>query len=137
VRYGDFQNTGRNRFVSAAIDFQDIKDYPLTGVGRSVATRYQRDVGRVKRHRNNGVTDFAAKFGLVGFTLYFLSMLKSLKVLCKFYKRDKSFAYATLLVVLLIGSSQIIFLNSFFISLIFLHLTYGNYIKSSITSINK
>lgn len=120
----NLEKTRRNRFISAAVDLEDIKAHPLIGLGRTEKTRYQRDIDYIYRHRNNGVTDFTVKFGLIFTFLYFFTLFKSFKGICRNFQINEKFARSMLFIIFLLGLSQILFLSSVFISLVFLNRIY-------------
>ena len=53
------------------VDFQDILKNPFFGMGRHDITRFGGSDDVTLVHRNNGVTDFAVKMGLIFFIFYF------------------------------------------------------------------
>ncbi len=115
-------STTSSRFGSALIDFTDFLKSPYIGWGRG-ALRYG---GRTftffsdDQHRNNSVTDVLATYGLFLFLFYFYSYYSSLKSLCLTNGFNTHFAFYALLVILILGFSQSIFLKPFFYSILFL-----------------
>jgi len=114
------------RIGSAERDIKDIMKYPLFGRGRNVETRFDNyDESEIREfHRTNGITDFAVKYGIIFWIIYFYLMLKSFRVFAIINAFDKYFSYFLLIIVFTIGFSQTIFQHSLFISLIYLHVLY-------------
>lgn len=112
----------RERFANFLVDFYDAVSYPLTGRGVNENTRYdnfEKFSGRT--HKNNGVSDLAAEFGLAFFLVYFGLMFHSLKGYFQQKKINTLFPAGSLfLLILLVGFSQVIFMSFFFVTLIFL-----------------
>ncbi|WP_430809902.1 MULTISPECIES: hypothetical protein [unclassified Carboxylicivirga] len=109
--------TYNTRFKSAQKDLQDLSRSPLVGLGQSKETRFDGKTDKRTIHRNNGVTNFMASFGVLGFTLYFLLMYISFLRMCGYYGFDRRFALGALLIVLLIGFSEEYFSKVFFMAL--------------------
>jgi len=121
---GDVTYTQRNRFISAYLDMQDILANPILGIGRSYEIRYS-VYGGIRtdlEHRNNGITDFAVKFGLPFTILYFFLIYNSFNKLCIYTNYMRRFALLALIIVLIIGFSETYFSKPFFIALSFLGL---------------
>jgi len=120
-------STTSSRFGSALIDIEDFSKSPFIGWGRGVM-RYG---GRAfsffseDQHRNNSVTDLLATYGIFLFLFYFYNYWKSLRALCQSSGFNAHFSYFALLVILLLGFSQSIFMKPFFYSILFLQYTYG------------
>lgn len=78
---GEYYKMSRGRFVSAIIDFQDIKEHPLTGRGISIDTRFD-EIGedlvyKILNHRTNGITDALVRLGVIGFSLMIIILYQS------------------------------------------------------------
>ncbi len=114
----------RSRMISARVDLQDIAEYPIWGRGRSDTTRYDKTTAAWKVHRNNGVTDFAVKYGLPFWCFYFYFIYYSLKKYLLINDQKSYFAFWGLLVVFLIGFAETYFQQSFFIALFYMHLIF-------------
>lgn len=115
-----------SRFGSGLADIQDFARSPIIGWGRG-AMRYggrQFTFFTAEQHRNNGLTALLASYGIVIFFVLLSNYYKSLKVLCVAYSFNKSFAFFSFVVILLLGFSQTIFQYPFFYSLMFIHLMY-------------
>ena len=118
---GDVSYSDRSRFVSALVDLKDFLEDPIFGKGVNIETRYD-EYNPYWSHRNNGVTDFAVKFGIVGFCIYFYSMFLSFRKYTSLNNFKSNYAYFFILVILLLGFSEVYFYRVFFISLSLLHL---------------
>lgn len=119
-------STTSSRFGSALIDFNDFSNSPFIGWGRG-SMRYG---GRAftffsdDQHRNNSVTDILATYGIFLFLFYFYMYYSSLKALCVYNGFNTHFAFYSLIVILILGFSQSIFLKPFFYSILFLGYTH-------------
>lgn len=115
----------RERFANFLVDMNDAFKYPISGRGANEITRYDNFEGfNGKTHKNNGLSDLAAEYGLVFFVVYFFLLANSLLHLLDFdlkYRRLKSLVL--LLVIMLLGFSQVIFMSFFFLALMFYSLT--------------
>lgn len=113
---------GRGRFTSALLDLEDIKNYPISGRGRSEVTRFknQGEEFFFENHRTNGLTDYAVRYGLVGFAIYFIMMFYSFVGLSIYYKNSKSFAIIFVITILTAGFSQGFLQLPTFVCLIYL-----------------
>jgi hypothetical protein len=65
------ENLRRDRMVSAIVDIETFKDYPIFGTGRDSKMRFGTSDISLFEHRNNGLTDFLVKYGFFFFILYF------------------------------------------------------------------
>ena len=110
-----------SRFGSGLADLQDFSTSPIIGWGRGVM-RYG---GRMftffseDQHRNNGITEFMATYGSIAVFTYFYFYYYSLKVFCLNHRFNKQFAWWFLLVILVLGFSQTIFLRPFYYGLLY------------------
>lgn len=124
----------RGRFLSAKLDLMDIKNYPFFGRGRNFITRYDNfdeesfritgSLGNTPYGRTNGITNFAVKYGLIGFFYYFMLMIMSFKAYNYAHGINKVFSYCMLGAVLIIGFSQCIFQMPIMVALIFMHVLF-------------
>ncbi len=107
-----------NRFASALKDIFDVLDYPLTGLGRNEITRFKgADMDdRETVHRNNGITYLLATYGIVIFVMYFYLIYAGFRKLSS----SKGYAYLGILLLFIIGFSEIYFTRVFFYALLFL-----------------
>lgn len=119
-------SSGRGRFTSAVLDMEDIIKYPITGRGRNEATRYEKqgEEFRIENHRTNGVTDYAVRYGLLGFACYFYMMYKSFQSLNNYYKFNNYFSFTNILTILTVGFSQGFFQQPTFVILIYIFYVY-------------
>jgi hypothetical protein len=120
-----FFTTG-SRFGSALLDLNDFSNSPFVGWGRG-SYRYGGDKViefTQIHHRNNGLTDLLATYGSILFIVYFIAYYYSFRKLNEFYKFNKSFAISMLIVFLVLGFSQGLFMKPFFYALLFLHSIY-------------
>jgi hypothetical protein len=125
IKYQD-TNTGRSRVVSALLDIEDMKKHPLSGRGRSNYTRFGYHSTTYSEHRNNGVTDFAVKYGIPFWLFYFYFIFRSFKIYSQCNYNKEQFAIIALGVILLIGFAETYFQQSLFIALFYLHIAYHN-----------
>ena len=71
IRYEDFGRESKqafNRFGSLFVDLEDIKSDPLFGKGLTDDIRFYQ---HSNFSRSNSISDFAVKFGLIGFIFMF------------------------------------------------------------------
>ena len=129
--------TTSSRFGSALIDIQDFSNSPFIGWGRGVMRYGGRSFSFFSedQHRNNSVTDLLATYGIFIFLFYFYNYYKSLKGICQSSGFNPQFGSYALLVILLIGFSQSIFMKPFFYSLMFLRFTHGEEARGGVTKI--
>ncbi|MDB2624716.1 hypothetical protein N9Y10_00820 [Flavobacteriaceae bacterium] len=112
----DLSNSRKNRFGSFIVDMEDFLNYPISGRGVSNLTRYDTDDSELN-NRNNGITDFLVKFGIIGFLFYFIGIYQSLKRIILFYKNEKKILLIFFFTLFLIGFSEPYFAFPFFIAL--------------------
>jgi len=120
------ETTTSSRFGSALVDLRDFAQNPITGWGRG-ENRYagkKSTFFSVDQHRNNGVTNLLASYGIIIFIYYFYCYFRNLKTICGYYNVSKQFAYFALFILLLLGFSQGIFTRPFFYSLLFVGLPF-------------
>ncbi len=118
--------TTSSRFGSALADYNDFAESPIIGWGRG-QMRYggrQYQFMSEEQHRNNSVTDVLATYGIFMFFFYFYNYYVSLQQVCRYNNFNKDFAILGLIVILMCGFSQSIFLKPFFYSILFIHLEY-------------
>lgn len=119
--------TYNTRFKSAWIDYQDFKQHPLLGLGRSETTRFKGETeGRVI-HRNNGVTNHLAMYGGIAFLIYFFLIYLAFYRMCIAHEVDKRMALFSLVTIFLIGFSQTYFTKVFFLALTMIPVLYSGY----------
>jgi hypothetical protein len=121
----DVTNIGYNtRFKSAMLDINDFVENPLLGMGMTKETRFEGKTQHRIIHRNNGVTNLLATYGIFIFLAYFALIYHSFRRMCSYYDFHKEFAWIALLVIMLAGFSEIFFNKIFFYSLTMIHLLY-------------
>ncbi len=118
-------STTSSRFGSASVDFADFTQSPWIGWGRGVMRYGGRSFAFFSedQHRNNSVTDLLATYGIFLFLTFFYHYYQSLKALCRTSNFRTAFAGYALIVILMLGFSQSIFMKPFFYSLLFIHYT--------------
>ncbi len=116
--------TYNTRFKSATLDLEDFMNSPFVGVGRSDTMRFQDSEDNRQRHRNNGVTDFLAVYGLPIFILYFGYLYWGFYCYNRRFQRSSNYSVLALGAVFLIGFSEIYFTKVFFIALTMLPMLY-------------
>ena len=116
----DNDETARTRFVSAKLDWEDIKGFPIIGRGRDEETRFDTYKGETTylEHRNNGITGIAATYGLIIFFIYFFAVNKGFTML---NKGNKLFGFIDTLIFTLLGFSQGIFDKPLLIMFVFIY----------------
>jgi len=109
----------RDRMVSAIVDLRTFIKSPVFGTGRSSEARFGNKGTSYLEHRNNGITDFLVKYGILFFVFYFWMMGKSIKYFAQFcgVREFKKFAIIAMLCIFLIGFSQVLFQQSVFIAI--------------------
>lgn len=118
----------RTRFVSAQLDLIDFFNSPILGRGRFAQTRFDNreiEADLQLNHRNNSTTNLMVEFGFFGFLTFFVFMFQSFKAYCYAKKFKTVFSVALILIVAMLGFSQMIFLKPFFIGLSFFFLAAG------------
>ncbi len=118
--------TYNTRFKSAAIDLKDFAENPFVGVGRSSEIRFKGQHDTRANHRNNGVTNHLAMYGIIYFIAYFYLIYLGFKRYCQLNNMNLSFAIFCILTIFLIGFSEIYFNKVFFYGLTMLYFIYGN-----------
>ena len=115
-------STTTSRFGSALVDMNHFYENPVIGYGRGKNRYGGKEVlfFSVDQHRNNGVTQLLVTYGIYIFCLYFFIYYKNLKKFMKYNDFNDKFAFASLLVIFILGFSQGIFTRPFFYSLLFL-----------------
>lgn len=118
-------NEKRDRMISAIIDLKSFSDHPIFGTGRAMEARFGTSDFTWRIHRNNGLTDFLAKYGIF-FSLFYLY---NIWLGYKFFstdkiKKDKTYANIAIIAIMILGFSQPIFQKSTLIALFYLHTIY-------------
>ena len=102
---------------SLILDMRDITNSPFVGLGLDESTRYVDFKQYGATNRNNGVSDFLVKFGISGFLIYFLSMFYGTKKLILNLGRSKNFLSIFIILIFLLGFSEMYFQFPFFFAL--------------------
>lgn len=110
---------GHTRLSSGIADYKDFMQYPIIGRGLYDISFYNPYDDKA---RHNGLTNFIARFGLVGSLIYFFSMFKSFRNLVHFSDLNYWMRFVFFGIILLMGISEIFFEQPLFWGLIFLHL---------------
>lgn len=121
----DVANIGYNtRFKSAMVDLEDFAENPILGMGMTKETRFEGQTQHRVIHRNNGVTNLLATYGIFIFLAYFALIWFSFRRMCQHHQFNANFAWVALLIILMAGFSEIFFNKIFFYSLTMLHILY-------------
>lgn len=113
--------TTSSRFGSMLADFRDFQTSPVVGWGRG-ENRYggRKYIKFIKeQHRNNGVFGLLAIYGMFLSILFFFWYYKYFKYYCMENHFSSKFAIYMLIIVLVLGFSQYIFIRPFFFSFLF------------------
>jgi hypothetical protein len=115
-----------SRFGSAYADIKDFSTSPLIGWGKGEKRFGGRDFTffSVDQHRNNGLTNALATYGIVAFITLLYNYYKSLQRMCLHYSFTSTFAIFLFVVFMMLGFGQSIFQYPFFMSIMFIHLVY-------------
>lgn len=129
IVYGQsaYTDATTSRIGSAIADLGDFYESPLIGWGRG-ESRYggrQYSYFNIQMHRNNGVTILLVTYGIFIFIFYFYMYYRSFLAMCKYYNNSTILATGSLLVFLVIGFSQGLFLLPFFYGILFLSENYS------------
>lgn len=81
----DIESRSLGRFGSLIVDFMDVKKEPLIGYGNQKFERTQFSIAGVKLVRVNGLSDYMAKYGLIGVLFLLIVLFKTSKRLGKIY----------------------------------------------------
>ena len=114
-------NTYNTRFTSAVLDINDTYENPWLGLGRSPITRYKGSIYPHANHRNNGTTGLLINYGVPFFILYLFFIFLGYKELCKQNGVGQFFAFYIVLLIVMIGFSEMYFNYPFFFGLALLY----------------
>ncbi len=121
----DVANIGYNtRFKSAQLDLRDFVENPLLGMGMTKETRFEGQTQHRIIHRNNGVTNLLATYGIFIFFAYFILIWFSFNRLCKAFDFNPAFAWLALIIIFMMGFSEIFFNKILFYALTMLHIIF-------------
>jgi hypothetical protein len=128
AKSNNYDDKARNRFTSALLDIQTISERPFLGGGKNNEMRSRkRAYFTYLDHRNNGLTGFAANYGIPYTLIYFWLMFRSLKRFYMFTGNSERLASVAMIIIFLLGSSQVIFEKPLLIVFAYLQiLTYFN-----------
>lgn len=125
--------TTTSRFGSALADYNQFKESPLFGYGRAGAKNnfVSQNLIDVDNHRNNGVFNLLATYGVVIFFYYFFKIIKSFKLIGVHYNLPSYYYIFSFLILLLLGFSQGLFMRPFFYTFLFTPMIFLNKQKIS------
>jgi hypothetical protein len=119
----DVANTHHNtRFKSAVLDLRDFAENPVLGLGRDDKTRHKGITNPILTHRTNGITNYLVTYGIFIFLFYFGSIYYALHKICLKNSYHPKYAIYGMLLVLIIGFSEVFFSLPFFYALAMLHM---------------
>jgi len=109
------------RFQSARLDLIDIKNHPFLGRGLISSSRFENkfEVGTV-----NGLTDLAVRYGVIGFFLFFLLIMKSLRFLCLENQINVRFALFGTIPLATVLFAQVLYPKPIFLGLMMMFILY-------------
>ena len=115
-----------NRFGSALMDWENIRERPLIGWSRRIEVVFGTDKFSDKTHRPNGLTNFLRSYGLIYFCFYFIMVYQGFaRVYNNYHPRSNPLVPAFgILLLLMVSFSELIFDLVFQKGLLFL---YGAY----------
>jgi hypothetical protein len=116
-RRTDIQSRSLGRFGSLIVDFMDFKKEPLVGYGNQKFERTQFSAGGVKLVRVNGLSDYMAKYGIVGIVFLLMTLSITFKQFGKIY-RFKGW-YWIVIGILLINFASALFFSPLYMMFIF------------------
>ena len=120
IDYGS--ETTSSRFGSAIADFNAFMRSPLLGYGRAGAKVDFRDemFFEAEDHRNNGVFNLLVTYGIFIFLFYFFKIIQVFKSIAKYYGFSNMYILSSVIIIILLGFSQGIFMRPFFYSFLFI-----------------
>lgn len=115
-----------SRFGSAYADVQDWATSPFIGWGKGEMRFGGREFTFFSddQHRNNGLSDLLATYGIFAFITLLVNYFRTLKTMCLSHSFPQGFAPLAFAVILLLGFSQSLFQYPFFLSIMFMHIIY-------------
>lgn len=113
--------TTSSRFGSAIADFNSFKRSPVFGLGRAGAKNdfVDNKYFEVEHHRNNGVFNLLATYGLIITAYYFYRIYFTFRMISSGYHNSRRYAIFGYIIVMLLGFSQGIFMRPFFYGFLF------------------
>jgi len=119
----DVASTHHNtRFKSAVLDLQDFAGNPVLGLGRDPKTRHKGITNPILTHRTNGITNYLVTYGIFIFLFYFGSIYYAIRKLCLNNGYHPIYALYGLILILIVGFSEVFFSLPFFYGLAMLHI---------------
>lgn len=116
-----------SRFGSLYADLVYIRKSPIIGNGRFLFERIGISIWDVQsRHRNNGVSKLMVNYG-IPFAIYFFYLVYSSFKKTITANNSRFNPFIALLLILILGFSQVLFQYAFFLSFPFLFLSLKNY----------
>lgn len=131
--------TTSSRFGSAIADFNSFKRSPVFGLGRAGAKNdfVDNKFFEAEHHRNNGVFNLLATYGIIITVYYFYRIYLTFKTLSEVYLYSKRYAIFGFIIIMLLGFSQGIFMRPFFYGFLFVPMVFKTIrIKSNDSSYN-
>ena len=116
---GTHNNT---RFKSAVLDLRDFAENPVLGLGRDTKTRFKGISNQVLTHRTNGVSNYLITYGIFIFLFYFGSIFYAFYKLCLRNNYHPKYALYGLILIFIVGFSEVYFSLPFFYGLAMLHM---------------
>ena len=119
----DVSSTHHNtRFKSAVLDLRDWVENPVLGLGRDPKTRYKGIIDPILTHRTNGITNYLVTYGIFIFLFYFGSIYYAFHKLCLKHNYHPKYALYSLILIFIVGFSEVFFSLPFFYALAMLHM---------------
>ncbi len=114
--------TTTSRFGSAKADLEEFYRSPIVGLGRAGAKDGFVSASNftVENHRNNGVFNLLATYGLPLTLIYFYLIFNTFFRIETAYNISKYYPWAAFIIILILGFSQGLFLKPFFYAFLFL-----------------
>jgi len=101
----DIESRSLGRFGSFLVDFIDFKKEPILGYGNQKFERTMFSVSGVKLVRVNGLSDYMAKYGIIGIIFLLVTLSITFKYYAKLYKFKGSFWIVFGLLLINFGSA--------------------------------
>jgi hypothetical protein len=119
----DVENTHHNtRFKSAVLDLRDFAENPVLGLGRDPKTRHKGITNPILTHRTNGLSNYLVTYGIFIFLFYFGSIYYAFHKLCLKNNYPVKYALYSLILIFIVGFSEVFFSLPFFYGLAMLHM---------------
>jgi len=119
----DVSNTHHNtRFKSGVLDLRDFAENPVLGLGRDPKTRHKGITNPILTHRTNGLSNYLVTYGIFIFLFYFGSIYLAFRKLCLKNNYHPKYALYSIILILIIGFSEVFFSLPFFYGLAMLHM---------------